>query len=48
MPNHVHLLVEFFSEWLLPEILRSWKSFTAHEANRFLGRTGQFLAGGLL
>jgi REP element-mobilizing transposase RayT len=41
-PNHVHLLVEFFSEWLLPEILRSWKSFTAHEANRFLGRTGQF------
>ena len=42
MPNHVHLLVEFFSEWLLPEILRSWKSFTAHEANRFLGRTGQF------
>jgi hypothetical protein len=42
MPKHVHLLVEFFSEWLLPEILRSWKSFTAHEANRFLGHTGQF------
>jgi len=42
MSNHVHLLVEFFSEWLLPEILRWWKSFTAHEANRFLGRTGQF------
>ena len=42
MPNHVHLLVELFSEWLLPEVLRSWKSFTAHEANEFLGRGGQF------
>ena len=42
MPNHVHLLVELFPEWLLPEILRSWKSFTAHEANRILGSVGQF------
>ena len=42
MPNHVHLLVELFSEWLLPEVLRSWKSFTSHEANRILGRSGQF------
>ena len=42
MPNHVHLLVEVFSEWLLPEVLRSWKSFTSHEANRILGRSGQF------
>jgi len=42
MPNHVHLLVELFSEWLLPEVLKSWKSFTAHEANRILGRSGQF------
>jgi putative transposase len=42
MPNHVHLLVELFSEWLLPEILRSWKSFTAHEANRILGTVGPF------
>jgi len=42
MPNHVHLLVELFPEWLLLEVLKSWKSFTSHEANRILGRSGQF------
>jgi REP element-mobilizing transposase RayT len=26
----------------LPEILHGWKSFTAHEANRLLGRSGVF------
>jgi putative transposase len=40
MPNHVHVL--FKQEAPLGEILKSWKSFTAKEANRLLGRTGQF------
>jgi REP element-mobilizing transposase RayT len=38
MPNHVHLLVTpraISTEWLGP-----LKGFTAHEANRILGRTG--------
>jgi REP element-mobilizing transposase RayT len=26
----------------LPKIVHSWKSFTAKEANRLIGRTGQF------
>ncbi|HYW41961.1 MAG TPA: transposase [Bryobacteraceae bacterium] len=39
MPNHVHLLVTpqvFTPRWLGP-----LKGFTAHEANRILGTTGQ-------
>lgn len=47
MPNHAHLL---FSPYPLPGknsselkgILHSWKSFSAHEANKILERTGQF------
>ena len=42
MPNHVHLLAEFFAGSLLSEVVKSWKSFSAHEANRILGRSGQF------
>jgi len=42
MPNHVHLLAEFFAGSLLGEGVKSWKSFSAHEANRILGRSGQF------
>ena len=42
MPNHVHLLAEFFAGSLLGEVVKSWKSFSAHEANRILGRSGQF------
>ena len=41
MPNHVHVLIEVL-EGTLTEILRSWRSYTAHEANKVLGRTGQF------
>lgn len=53
MPNHVHVVVQPLagkkttpgtavplSE--LPEILHSWKSFTAKEANKVLRRTGEF------
>jgi putative transposase len=40
MPNHVHMLVTpsvIAAKWLGP-----LKGFTAHEANRILGRTGTF------
>jgi REP element-mobilizing transposase RayT len=51
MPNHVHVVVQPFSGITggtpvphadLPEILHSWKSFTAKEANRLLKRSGEF------
>jgi putative DNA methylase len=43
MPNHVHALVEI---WQTPmgEVLKSWKSYTAKEANRRLAREGTFWA----
>ncbi len=42
MPNHVHVLFQPFPEHSLAEIVHSWKSFTATEANRILGRSGRF------
>jgi DNA polymerase-3 subunit alpha len=42
MPNHVHALVHPVMGQQLSEILHSWKSFTANEANKVLGRTGSF------
>ncbi len=42
MPNHVHAVLEPREGHDIPSILHSWKSFTAKEANRALGRTGQF------
>ena len=42
MPNHVHVLIEMNGEWSLSSILKGWKSFTAHEANKLLGRKGKF------
>lgn len=41
MPNHVHLLVDVW-ETPLAELVKSWKSFVAREANRWLGRRGEF------
>ena len=43
MPNHVHALIEV---WRVPlgKILQAWKSYTAKEANRILGREGSFWA----
>jgi putative DNA methylase len=41
MPNHVHALIEM-QETPLATIVRSWKSYTANEANRLLGRAGTF------
>jgi putative DNA methylase len=42
MPNHVHVLVMPLGESALSAILHSWKSFTAKQANRILGREGAF------
>lgn len=42
MPNHVHSLFEMIAGYSLGGILHSWRSYTAKEANRILGRRGQF------
>ncbi len=42
MPTHVHVVIKAFCD--LSTIVQSWKSFTAKEANRVLGRTGVFWA----
>ena len=42
MPNHVHVLIEIIHGHPLHKIISSWKSFTAHKANKLLGRSGQF------
>jgi REP element-mobilizing transposase RayT len=41
MPNHVHVVVHPLYGWTLSQVLKSWKGYTAREANRLLGRTGQ-------
>jgi REP element-mobilizing transposase RayT len=41
MPNHVHVLVKPRMGHRLLDILHSWKSFTANQINRRLGKTGQ-------
>jgi hypothetical protein len=40
MPNHVHVLVRPIMEHKLPDILHSWKSFTAHAIGKAIGRSG--------
>jgi REP element-mobilizing transposase RayT len=42
MPNHIHSLMTRFEQYELSDILHSLKSFTSHEANKMLGRAGQF------
>jgi len=42
MPNHVHLLLTPNSLWSLSQIMKHLKSYTSHQANKILGRTGQF------
>ncbi len=41
MPNHTHVVEWPRPPWTLSQVLHSWKSFTANEANRRLGRQGQ-------
>ena len=40
MPNHVHAVLHPRPDWTLSQILKSWKGFTAREANKMLNRTG--------
>src|SRR5262249_8435918 len=42
MPNHVHVLIESFAGIPLVQVVQSWKSCTANQANRILRRTGPF------
>ena len=42
MPNHVHVMIETREGFPLPDVLHSWKSFTANQANRLLERDGEF------
>jgi REP element-mobilizing transposase RayT len=42
MPNHVHGVVQPLPGFDLPDIVHSWKSYTAKQANKLLGRTGEF------
>ena len=42
MPNHVHVVVRIFPTHGLSDVLHSWKSYTAKEANRGIGRRGEF------
>ena len=42
MPNHVHVLVKPLNGHGLADITHSWKSFTANQINKRLGKTGQF------
>ncbi len=42
MPNHVHAVMEVAHGYQLGAIVRSWKSFSASQANRIIGRTGRF------
>jgi putative transposase len=42
MPNHVHSIIEILEKHYLAEILHSWKSYSSHEANKILRRSGKF------
>ncbi|MEQ1851105.1 MAG: UTP--glucose-1-phosphate uridylyltransferase [Chthoniobacteraceae bacterium] len=40
MPNHVHVIVRPKDGHPLSDILHSWKSFSAHQINKHVGRAG--------
>jgi putative DNA methylase len=42
MPNHVHVLLRQAEGVALEEITQAFKSYTAHIANKLLGRRGEF------
>ena len=42
MPNHDHTVIAILQGHLLEDILQSWKSYTAHMANKILQRSGKF------
>ena len=42
MPNHVHALFRLMGEYVLADVLHSWKSYSSNIANRLLGMSGEF------
>jgi REP element-mobilizing transposase RayT len=42
MPNHVHAVIEMVNDRSLGDIVRSWKTFSARQANAQLARSGRF------
>ena len=42
MPNHSHSMFTRAEDWKLETLLKNHKSYTAHEANKILGRKGKF------
>jgi putative DNA methylase len=40
MDDHVHAIVQPAPGHLLEDIVRSWKSYSAHDLQRAVGRTG--------
>ena len=42
MPNHVHVVFQALGEWGLAQILHSWKSYTARQAQRKFEIRGAF------
>ena len=42
MPNHAHTLLTPNAQWSLSDIMKSFKSYTSHEANKILRRHGPF------
>jgi menaquinone-specific isochorismate synthase len=42
MPNHVHVMFRPLGEWSVADIVHSWKSYTAKQANKLCGRRGEF------
>jgi len=42
MPNHVHVIFHPKPDHTLTDLLHSWKSYTASQANRVLQRKGKF------
>ncbi len=42
MPNHAHFLIKPLNNHSISEIMKKFKSFTSHEANKLLQKSGKF------
>ncbi len=42
MPNHVHVIAQFYDETALGAVGQSWMRYTAREINALTGRSGRF------
>ena len=40
MPNHVHVLIKTYEKHSLSQVIHSWKSYTAHEIKKVMGKAG--------